>query len=472
MIYPVYKNLALRIRTEIPEIKFIGWYRGQTRSQTKEHPLPCPAVLIEFDDIPWKTQGEGYQEGDAVIRFHFVAPQLGTPDNPDLDDSHRALNYESAIMSLTSKIHKALQGYEVIEDVGTGDDLQEDFRFSGKMTRTQSGVDHLSYQYHVVVQSYKCWIRDPDITHNLTDHTVLTLTTDLDLVQHIDSDGSIVELAPGVAMNCTPQNFEAALSGADLSDEAYESALLSNLTVDAFIEAHKTCPTAAEILASADLSIEANETALLANDGIDAFIEEHKTCPTVINTANPIKTGQITSSVAYDDGYFQYGRLNSDGTLDYLNPFGNNYRFTDLVGGQADSSDLLILDWSQWSTVHNCVLMIHNSQVSATGLLAISGAAAISVGGYSTNWRLPNRRELFNLQTMASGISPFIDPVFNISIPNSNSSLWSNTWIPDAIGVELWCIAGSGIITLRAATSNGSYVAVRTTLISEIAALS
>jgi hypothetical protein len=61
----------------------------------------------------------------------------------------------------------------------------------------------------------------------------------------------------------------------------------------------------------------------------------------------PIKTGQTTSYASNDDGATQRGRLTDFNTIPYLNPYGDNFRFTDELGGQTFTNNIVI-DWSTW----------------------------------------------------------------------------------------------------------------------------
>jgi hypothetical protein len=61
----------------------------------------------------------------------------------------------------------------------------------------------------------------------------------------------------------------------------------------------------------------------------------------------PIKTGQTTSYASNDDGATQRGRLTDFNTIPYLNPYGGNFRFTDELGGQTFTNNIVI-DWSTW----------------------------------------------------------------------------------------------------------------------------
>jgi hypothetical protein len=61
----------------------------------------------------------------------------------------------------------------------------------------------------------------------------------------------------------------------------------------------------------------------------------------------PLKTGQTTSYATNDDGDLERGRTIDFNTIPYLNPYGDNFRFTDELGGQTFTNNIVI-DWSTW----------------------------------------------------------------------------------------------------------------------------
>ena len=69
--------------------------------------------------------------------------------------------------------------------------------------------------------------------------------------------------------------------------------------------------------------------------------------PSTPKGALPLQSGQTTIYAANDDGALQRGRLTNFNTIPYLNPFGNYFRFTDELGGQTFTNNIVI-DWAAW----------------------------------------------------------------------------------------------------------------------------
>lgn len=114
------------------------------------------------------------------------------------------------------------------------------------------------------------------------------------------------------------------------------------------------------------------------------------------STAQLMKTGQTTSYRTGDDGDIKAGRNTSFTVLAENNPFGNTNRFTDELGGQTYTNRIRI-DWSTYngSTVLGYYQL--SSPLVHTWNQAIDWALSLSVGAFTSNWRLPNINELMNL---------------------------------------------------------------------------
>lgn len=141
------------------------------------------------------------------------------------------------------------------------------------------------------------------------------------------------------------------------------------------------------------------------------------------STAKLMKTGQTTSYRTGDDGDLQAGRNVDFFTLAENNPFGNTDRFTDELGGSTYTNDIVI-DWSTydgstvlgWRTTSNGVNIDWNN--------AIDGALAVSIGTFTTGWRLPNINEIFsicywNIAVRLLNYAPFNN--------NTNEIYWTST---------------------------------------------
>lgn len=148
---------------------------------------------------------------------------------------------------------------------------------------------------------------------------------------------------------------------------------------------------------------------------------------TILNTASIIKTGQTTSYSSGDDGDREDGRLSAWNVLDFTNIFGNTHRFTDELGGDAYTNGIVI-DHSTYNQVDQTVLGYKQvPTVLSTGNWEEekTAAAAFTVGSFTSGWRMPNIRELFNLYNFELTNGLDYAP-FNY-ISSGTAAIWSST---------------------------------------------
>ena len=138
------------------------------------------------------------------------------------------------------------------------------------------------------------------------------------------------------------------------------------------------------------------------------------------STSQLMKTGQTTSYRTGDDGDLEAGRNVSFTTLAENNVFGNTNRFTDELGTQTYTKNIVI-DWSTYNG--STVLGWRRTTTSGqTWNQAIDGALLTSIAPFTTGWRLPNFMELLSLANFS--IVGFLNySPFNLSSVN----LWTST---------------------------------------------
>ena len=144
------------------------------------------------------------------------------------------------------------------------------------------------------------------------------------------------------------------------------------------------------------------------------------------STATLMKTGQLISYRAGDDGDLEAGRDVNFFTLAENNPFGNTNRFTDELGGSTYANNIVI-DWSTYNgtTVLGWDRRTNggNADVNKTWNNAIDESLLHSTGGVTSGWRLPNYIEYSSIINFSLTSSLNYAP-FNLSI---GYTYWSNT---------------------------------------------
>jgi hypothetical protein len=143
------------------------------------------------------------------------------------------------------------------------------------------------------------------------------------------------------------------------------------------------------------------------------------------SSAKLLKTGQTTSYRTRDDGDLEAGRATSFSVLAENNPFSNTNRFTDELGGQTYTNDIVI-DWSTYDGSTVLGYRRTSSALTATWNNAIDGALAVSIGSFTSGWRLPNVNEYQNIMKFEN---VFTSGAFNYSpFNNTDTTFWtSNT---------------------------------------------
>jgi hypothetical protein len=145
--------------------------------------------------------------------------------------------------------------------------------------------------------------------------------------------------------------------------------------------------------------------------------------PAQITTATLMKTGQTISYRTKDDGDIEAGRATSFTVLASPNPFNNTNRFTDELGGQTYTNNIVI-DWSTYNGSNVLGYKKTKNGSYVTWNTAIDSAAAYSVGSFTSGWRLLNTKELNNLYNYAVSSTVLNYAPFSF---NADTNIWTST---------------------------------------------
>ena len=115
------------------------------------------------------------------------------------------------------------------------------------------------------------------------------------------------------------------------------------------------------------------------------------------------QTGQVVSYRTNDDGDLEKGKNVDWDTLNNNNPFGDTNRFTDELGDQTYTNDIVI-DWSTYDSLNGKVTGYYRLELAlAIWNDQIDNCAAHSVGTFTSGWRLLNKNEMVNIQSERIG---------------------------------------------------------------------
>lgn len=179
------------------------------------------------------------------------------------------------------------------------------------------------------------------------------------------------------------------------------------------------------------------------------------------STAQLMKSGQTTSYRTGDDGDIEAGRLTNFTTLAENNPFGNTNRFTSELGTQTYTNNIVI-DWSTYNG--STVLGLHRTAIATgnTWNQAIDNCLAFSVGTFTSGWRLPNMKEIYNFVNFANDPSFFLN-YFPLNIASVGRLYWSsNTNVSGTANAYAFNNVGMTGQVTKTGSANMTYFPVRT----------
>jgi len=144
-----------------------------------------------------------------------------------------------------------------------------------------------------------------------------------------------------------------------------------------------------------------------------------------LNSSELVKSGATVSFLTGDDGDLEQGSGVDFVTLSYLNKFGTTDRFTDYVGTQTYTNDVVV-DWSTFNQVTDTVLAYKKTVVPQSTLsVHLAGQPYIN-GGFS-GWYLCNIRQLINIANLGVYRNVLNYPPFNYNYITSGNRIWSST---------------------------------------------
>jgi hypothetical protein len=179
---------------------------------------------------------------------------------------------------------------------------------------------------------------------------------------------------------------------------------------------------------------------------------------TAVSGATLMKSGQTVQYKAGDDGDIEAGRAVSFTVLSVNNPFGNSNRFTDTLGGQTYTNNIVI----DWSTFNGSTVLGYRRTLNGTNVTwdnAIDGALIVSIGTFTSGWRLPNIKELQNIQNIGLASSD----LFNYS-PFNISTISLSLWCSNTLGTNnlyAWRFGIYGTVDYQVKTQLYQYIPVR-----------
>ncbi len=122
----VYKDIKNRLLEQLPELQFVDLQKGQFSNKTKNHPIPLPAILIEFKPVNWSNTTGG-QLGDTLISLHYYLDLV-----TDSFNDSEAENETIEILDNLDALYDEIDGY-------AGDDFNPLSRITDAITEYKEG---------------------------------------------------------------------------------------------------------------------------------------------------------------------------------------------------------------------------------------------------------------------------------------------------------------------------------------------
>lgn len=176
------------------------------------------------------------------------------------------------------------------------------------------------------------------------------------------------------------------------------------------------------------------------------------------STAKLMKTGQTTSYRTGDDGDLEVGRNTSFTVLAENNPFGNTNRFTDELGTQIYTKNIVI----DWSTYDGSTVLgwRRTAPENVVWTAAVDQALAISIAPFTTGWRLPNINELYSVKQIKSTANVLNYAPFNLT--PALGGLWSSTRTAGSATDSLRLLGAGGTVDSQGVSISANFIPCRT----------
>lgn len=189
----------------------------------------------------------------------------------------------------------------------------------------------------------------------------------------------------------------------------------------------------------------------------EIYIKATPPASSPLTTAKLMKTGQTTSYRTGDDGDIEAGRLTSFTVLASNNPFGNTNRFTDTLGGQTYTNNIIV-DWSTYDG--STVLAYYKGDTNfRTWNAQIDQYLSSTIGGL-TGWRVFNVYEAINIMNLER-MTNYVYNYAPFNIAASPRYFWVSNRPTGTQGCAV-DTAGIGLFTASALTNVLTSMWVRT----------
>lgn len=183
-----------------------------------------------------------------------------------------------------------------------------------------------------------------------------------------------------------------------------------------------------------------------------------------LNTANVYKTGQNVSHLTDDDGAEKRGRGFDFFTLNFNNGFGNTNRFTDTLGTQIYTDDIVI-DWSSWNQVTSTINGFYRIKQGGATSMSFNIINQPYTASIYSDWKIPNNNEFLSIYNTSITRDYLNYSPFNLPVGVSNTRMQTSSTETPSIG---FLFNGVAHLIVNNITANMSYILKRTFTFAEL----
>ena len=253
---------------------------------------------------------------------------------------------------------------------------------TNEQTISNSAITNSNASYNDTVEAQGNKVL-PDITHTQTDGSPEILPAQTPLV--CDAGADATQVIKDSDSNILYTN--------NIASGTSEDQVITDSTVTNSDVSYNETILAQDSLILPDVVNVDSNGANVPTPAQTAFVCTPATTP--VNSAPILRTGQTISHYSNDDGATQRGRNTDWDTLEYNNSFGNTNRFTDVLGTQVYTNNVVI-DWTTFDQISNKVTAYKRTLETAT-----TGNNSVLMAPYThatfTDWYPTNGREFLNI---------------------------------------------------------------------------
>jgi hypothetical protein len=467
----IYSEIKTQLETVVG-IGFVGKWNNQLENDSRERQFTYPCVLIEFGSVEWlntdqrpsMSNSDYQQKGLVEITIHTLFKSVD--NSTDTFEDH--IDFCKLIWDALTNFQDSLEGFTPLQRVRDIDDSNHDTvrdwqtvysSMIFEAANSQNLVDAAPVSVTIIGQ----------LPSQSTPEVAIPICADADVylndvpIWTVESGGLLeLSIVNQDDLEVTPISVVGNVIKVDTTAGVCDDASYTLKSNDLTVISSGTIPSGGSddiIAPNATVTYNGGTviTAIQSNQSEDLTFEYENG-----DTANPTSVVGTVLTFPNLQSTFDPRDLIDHTTLNWINPFGNNSRFTDTLGTQLYVNGIVI-DWTSYNIPASTVsLYLENSVLySGTYANAITYYPGATIGGLS-GWRMGTFSELSNLIIDSAVINNYLN------YAPFNYHLVSQIRVNTLIGLNHWTFSNNGISPYVSSLWVRLNFAVRDTPLSEL----